>query len=202
MALKQAISCDQGSTLRRVWGLADPVGVVIGVSNVATPTVLTRGPHGLEVGDEVVVAVVRGSVGINNNAVDPAWTVAAVPTTTSFTVVIPAPGVYVAPTGTQQFGVVAVPRDLTGYSVRMQVRADFESEDVLLEATSDTGEFDFFVPTGSAVMNQLRLTVADEVMELIEAGVYRYDIELEAPDGSVARMVEGSFKLRREVTRA
>lgn len=201
MALRFPIACDQGSTLRRVWGIADPVGSVIGVTNEATPTVTTAGPHGLDVGDEVIITGVLGAVGVNSNAIDPAWIVAAAPTTTSFTVDLPAPGLFAAPVGRHAYGVVSRPRDLTGYGARMQVRPDLESEEVLIEATSDTGEFEFFVPPSSAVKNQVGLTVADEVTADIEAGSYRYDIELLRPDGSVERLVEGPFKVRREVTR-
>jgi hypothetical protein len=199
VAVKYPIRCEQGATLSLVLNLADPVAKVRAVTDEANPTVTTVGPHGLAIGDEVTIVGVRGALGLNNNNAAPVWTVASVPTLDTFTVTAPAPGTY------SGGGTVTRPRDLTGSTARMHVRATIDAAETLMEATTATGEFAFETPAGSAVMSALRLTVADEVTATLgsTAGVdpYRYDIEVEAADGSVDRVVEGPFAVSPEVTR-
>lgn len=63
--------------------------VVTGVTNVANPTITTSAAHGLAVGNVVAIFNVGGAAGVNGN-----FTVATVPTATTFTITAAAPGVY------------------------------------------------------------------------------------------------------------
>ena len=70
-------------------GPAAGAWVVTGVTNTANPTITTSAAHGLAVGDLVAIFDVGGATGVNGN-----FTVASVPTTTTFTITASAPGVY------------------------------------------------------------------------------------------------------------
>jgi hypothetical protein len=94
-------------------------------------------------------------------------------------------------------GVPAVPVDLTGCSARMQVRSVVTSGAVLLELTSANGRIQL---GGSSGEIELRLTAAET-----EALAWRnavYDLEIVHSDASVRRLLEGSIKVKPEVTRA
>lgn len=63
--------------------------VITGVTNVANPTITTSAAHGLAVGNVVSIFSVGGAVGVNG-----VFTVASVPTSTTFTITASAPGAY------------------------------------------------------------------------------------------------------------
>lgn len=86
--------------------------------------------------------------------------------------------------------------DLTGYTARMQVRQSVGSPDVLLEATTENGLLSI-----SAAQGKVNLLLPPSVTAAITWRRGRYDLELEAPDGTVTRLVEGSVTVSREVTR-
>jgi hypothetical protein len=92
---------------------------------------------------------------------------------------------------------VALPVDLTGYTARMQVRAEIESATVLLELTTENGGIVLGGVTGA-----IDLFVDDVATAAIswEAGVY--DIELISAAGDVRRLFSGSVTVSPEVTRA
>lgn len=83
----------------------------------------------------------------------------------------------------------------TGYAARMQVRTSVDSDDVVLEATTEDGGFSF--PT----VNQIDLFISAEALAGVAAGPYVYDIELVAPGGDVVDFLEGAFVVKAEVTR-
>ena len=88
------------------------------------------------------------------------------------------------------------PIDVTGYSARMQVRQRFVSASPVISLTSPSGGITLGGSSGTIVV-----TASATVMAGVEAGDYVYDLEMVASNGVVTRLVQGSFKVRPEVTR-
>jgi hypothetical protein len=87
--------------------------------------------------------------------------------------------------------------NITGYTARMQVRAETDSEDVVLELTTENGRLNVYGTQG-----RVDLTVPASVMTSIPADKYVYDLEVIAPvSGIVTRLTQGNFVVRPEVTR-
>lgn len=88
--------------------------------------------------------------------------------------------------------------NLTGYSARMKVRDPKRAPSVnqIISLTSATGGG--ITLGGSA--GTITLTIAATIMDNIVAGKYVYDLELEAPDGVVTRLLKGQFNIFDEVT--
>lgn len=194
MAGRYPIRCDQGSTLVRSFRVTTQRGRVRDVTDTANPAVRVDRPHGLVMGDEVVIIGVVGADGLNNTTVVPVWVVASVPTATSFTIATDAPGFY------EDGGLVATPRPLDGYTARMQVRPDVDSPTILASLTGGDGTA-IVAPPGSGVLHLVRITIPATLTAALAADTYRYDVEIEATDGTVERIAEGPFTVRAEVTR-
>lgn len=88
------------------------------------------------------------------------------------------------------------PLDLTGYSIRMQIRKEYSSEEALLTLTSDDGDFSIDESIGKAT-----LTISAEDTASLDAGYYKYDIEFFNNSGYVFCPFYGTFRVRPEVTR-
>ncbi len=97
---------------------------------------------------------------------------------------------------TWKAGTPAVAVDLTGCTARMQVRAEVESETVLLSLTTEN---DGITLGGSA--GTIDLYVADEDTAAIDWDSGVFDLEIEHPSGEVTRLAEGSVSVSPEVTR-
>lgn len=94
----------------------------------------------------------------------------------------------------------AVPVDITGYQVRMQVRSELESSIVLLELNTSNGRVVLTTPASGSF--ELRLTATETAALAFESGVY--DLEMTAPDGpdnTVTRLLAGSVTVLPEITR-
>lgn len=91
--------------------------------------------------------------------------------------------------------VVKVPMDLTGMTARMQIRPKVTEATVLLELT-DTHGITLGGDTGVA---SLRIEAAETTTLDFKTAVY--DLELEAVDGTVSRILQGVVTLSPEVTR-
>lgn len=87
-----------------------------------------------------------------------------------------------------------VARNLSGYTARMQVRRTVSSTSTLAELTTENGGLTVN-SSGVIVMSMNATTTA----ALTDEGVY--DLEIEASDGTVERVIEGNFYLDLEVTR-
>lgn len=85
--------------------------------------------------------------------------------------------------------------DLTGYTARMQVRVTVDADDFLLELTTENGGI-----TLGGTAGTIDLTVSAEDMALIDAGSYKYDLEMVVGE-SVTKLLRGKFKVIAEVTR-
>lgn len=87
------------------------------------------------------------------------------------------------------------PIDLTNYTARMQVRANYPSTTVLLELTTANSG----IALGGA-LGTITLAATATAMAAIAADQYVYDLEL-ITGSNVTRLVEGSFTVTPEVTR-
>jgi len=89
--------------------------------------------------------------------------------------------------------------DLTGYAVKMQVRADYDKP-ALLEASTLNGKFS--APDNAGAFT-LTLVPADTTNIKFKGDSWSgvYDIELTSGSGAVERLLQGTFTISREVTR-
>lgn len=90
------------------------------------------------------------------------------------------------------------PFNLAGYSARMQVRRTIDSQNFLLELTTQNGSLTINPTEGAE--NQIYIDVSASVTASVStSGVY--DLEIVSPDGTVSRVLQGTFTLSPEVTR-
>ena len=87
------------------------------------------------------------------------------------------------------------PIDLTNYTARMQVRANYPSTTVVLELTTVNGGI-----TLGGALGTITLAATATTTAAIAADQYVYDLEL-ITGSNVTRVVEGSFTVTPEVTR-
>lgn len=87
------------------------------------------------------------------------------------------------------------PVDLSGYTAVAQLRASADSEDVVLEMTTDD---DTIVLGG--VDGTITFNVSAVDMAAVPAGSYKYDLEMVSGD-TVKKLLYGKFKVLAEVTR-
>lgn len=91
----------------------------------------------------------------------------------------------------------AVPQDLTGAAIRMQVRETKNSDVTLLDlSTAGAG---VTITDGPAGKFTVRAEASQTDALSFSRGVY--DLEIRMPDSTVIRMVEGDVILSRQVTR-
>ena len=88
------------------------------------------------------------------------------------------------------------PKDLTGYSGRMQIRPTYSSATVLLDATTANGMVTINSPGGIVTV-----TVGADVTALMTFNSAYYDIEVFSSPTNVIRIAKGSASLSLEVTR-
>lgn len=93
-------------------------------------------------------------------------------------------------------GVTSPALDMTGYSARMQLRADYTATDVLLELTSSNGRI---IITPLAGTLELAISATDTA--LLDFSKAIYDLEIESANGEVTRILQGVITLSKEVTR-
>lgn len=85
--------------------------------------------------------------------------------------------------------------DLTGYTARMQARADITETDTLLDLSTGSG-ISIDGPAG-----QITLELADEQTAALDWTEGVYDLEIVAPSGDVTRLLKGPILVDPEVTR-
>lgn len=85
--------------------------------------------------------------------------------------------------------------DLTGYTARMQIRADIDAADVLVELTTGDGI------TINGPAGQITLLLDDTQTAALDWCDGVYDLELIDPDGNVMRLLKGPVEVDPEVTR-
>jgi hypothetical protein len=87
--------------------------------------------------------------------------------------------------------------DLSGYTARMTLRADFEATTALLSLTSSPAAG--LVVTGASGL--VTVTITNTQTAALTAGPFVYDLEIVSAGGVVTRMAEGVGVISREVTR-
>jgi hypothetical protein len=90
------------------------------------------------------------------------------------------------------------PFSLSGYTARMQVRRTIDSNNFLLELTTENGNLTIN-PNGTTD-NQIYIDVSASVTASVNSSGF-YDIEIISADGVVSRVLQGTFNLSPEVTR-
>lgn len=95
------------------------------------------------------------------------------------------------------YDIEAKPIDFTGFTAAMQVRADIEDEDPTFDLTTEN---DGIVLHENGYVD---LYISKDDMTT-QTAPYKgtHDLEVVAPNGDRTTIVEGKFKIRREVTRA
>ena len=88
-----------------------------------------------------------------------------------------------------------VPINLTGYSSRLQVRETHYSDDIITSLTSGNG----ITLGGSAGTIDILISASETTN--FNSGNFVYDLEIESLNGTVNRLIEGSFIVTPEVTR-
>ena len=85
--------------------------------------------------------------------------------------------------------------DLTGYTARMQVRQSEPSSTTIFNLTDVDGI------TIAPLEGKLSVRIEAADTASISAITAVYDLEIEATDGTVTRLVEGKVAIKQEVTR-
>jgi hypothetical protein len=87
------------------------------------------------------------------------------------------------------------PINLTGYTARMQLRQNYNSELADLTLTTENGGISIVGATGTVTV-----TATDEQTELLDGGFYLYDLELTLA-GVTSRLIQGQLTVAEQVTR-
>jgi hypothetical protein len=85
--------------------------------------------------------------------------------------------------------------NITGYTARMQVRENYESDSTLVSLTSSGGD----IVLGGA-LGTIAVTIAASVTQLLQLDEAVYDLEL-VNGATVTRLLQGKATVSREVTR-
>ena len=88
------------------------------------------------------------------------------------------------------------PVNLTGCTVRMQIRPIPSSTTILVNATQANGKIAVVPLTG-----RITVTLSATATAALDFTTARYDLEIAALDGTVTRLLEGAVQLSPEVTR-
>ena len=88
------------------------------------------------------------------------------------------------------------PVDMTGWTARMQIRPEVDSEIVIAELTTENGGI-----TIEPLEGKINLYLSDVETSTFSFEDAVYDIELVDQSGNVYRDIEGKIKLSPEVTR-
>lgn len=101
-------------------------------------------------------------------------------------------------------GVPGEPHDLTGFSVRMQIRKK-RGAPIIVDASTDNGKITIGVPLGGGTPDPTngRITVilTDEDTDLLTVTTCAYDLEAEDPvSGFVYRLLEGGVTVKPNIT--
>jgi hypothetical protein len=91
------------------------------------------------------------------------------------------------------------PVDLTGCTLRMQLREELESATPAIELTNTNGRLTILDQTTNK--GKVRVLVTDEETAALTFDSAVFDMELEYADGTVDRILEGKVTLDKEVTR-
>jgi len=85
--------------------------------------------------------------------------------------------------------------NLTGYTARMQVRADYASTTAVLSLTTENSKI-----TLGGALGTITILVSASDMQGVSGGSFVYDLEM-VNGATVTRLVQGNFTVNAEVTR-
>ena len=88
-----------------------------------------------------------------------------------------------------------VPVNLNGYTSRLQVRESHYAQETIVALTSGSG----ITLGGSA--GTIDLLISASATAAFNAGNFVYDLEIQSTNGTIDRLIEGSFIVTPEVTR-
>ena len=88
------------------------------------------------------------------------------------------------------------PVNLTGYSSRLQVRETHYATDVIADLSTTSGSITLGGSAGT-----IDILISDAITADFDPGTFVYDLEIEASNGTVDRLIEGNFIVTPEVTR-
>lgn len=91
------------------------------------------------------------------------------------------------------------PLDITNYTIRMQIRVHVSSKNVLVNLDNDTLGG---ITISDALNGRFAVRIEADKTDDIQIPQSVYDIEAEAPDGTVTRLVEGRVTVSKQVTRS
>lgn len=86
------------------------------------------------------------------------------------------------------------PIDLTGYTVRMQIRNNHITNDIILELT------DLYISITDALNGEITINIPANITATLPSILGVYDIEIELT-GDVERLLQGTVQISPEVTR-
>ena len=89
----------------------------------------------------------------------------------------------------------SMPKNTTGFTARMQVRAKYDSPTAVLNLTSANGGI---IVSSNGIFSVHATAVQTAA---IAPGKYVYDIEVVAPSGVVTKLARGTVRVVAEVTR-
>jgi uncharacterized membrane protein len=90
----------------------------------------------------------------------------------------------------------STPTNLTGCTIKMQVRATYDSELALELTTPSSG-----ITIVDAVNGEFEILIAPAQSQDFTNLKYLYDIEITFPNSTVFRVIQGELRLSRGVTR-
>lgn len=157
------------------------------------PTQITITGHGLPSASDTPVFIKHVKGAKNVNTTDDKPVVATYIDADNFYVDADTVGqTYTANTGLVTY---FAPKDLTGYTARMQIREDIDDATEIIELLSPT---DIDISIADA---RITITIADDVTSTFTFEEAVYDLELEDSNGVTTRLIEGRVGLTKEVTR-
>ena len=88
-----------------------------------------------------------------------------------------------------------IPVNLTGYTSRLQVRETHYDTDTIVSLVSGSG----ITLGGSA--GTINILISASATAAFNSGNFVYDLEIQSTNGTIDRLIEGSFIVTPEVTR-
>ena len=84
------------------------------------------------------------------------------------------------------------PLNLTGYTVKSQMRKSYSSSQM----------FEFTASVYDATQGKIKLEMTDTQTNVIPSGRWLYDIEINSPDNKKSRVVEGIITVTPQITQS
>jgi len=90
-----------------------------------------------------------------------------------------------------------IPVNITGYTVRMQIRENADDEETIVDISTTEGSIALTTPASGI----FTITLSATVTATLTFNRAIYDIEMVAPAGTVTRLLQGAVRLSKEITR-